>query len=95
MLTEPLPVAIFVKLRYQDPLVNVIIEKWRVEREDVEEVLINHFKEIGIYSIDPLLEKSCFNKMLEWLEHSPTIWAMVKKGDDDELRRRASRRDHG
>lgn len=95
MLTEPLPVHIFVKLRYQDPLVNAITEKWRVEREDVEEVLIGHFTEIGIYSIEPVLEKICFEKMLDWLTNSPRVWAMVKKGDDDELRRRASRRDNG
>ena len=95
MLTEPLPISIFVKLKYQTKQVAAITEKWRVERDEIESLLIKHFLDIGIYSVEPTWEQECFDRMLDWLKRSPDIWSMVKKAADLEAQRRASRRDHG
>lgn len=94
MLTEPLPIPIFIRLRFQDPQVSSITEKWRVEREQIEDILINHFNEMGIFCVEPRLEETCFRKIVEWLTTSPAIWQVVKKAEDEENRRRANRREH-
>lgn len=92
MLTEPLPIAIFVKTRFHDSIILGIMEKWRVEASTVERMVINSFEEMGIYSVEPALEKMYFERMVRLLKFSPEIRQTVFKAAEAERRRKQQNR---
>ena len=91
MLTEPLPISIFVRTRFSDPNITAITDKWRVEGTIIETIVISHFEDMGLFSVNPSMEKDCFNTLMHFLYNSPEIYAIVKKAEAEELRRKQSR----
>jgi hypothetical protein len=92
MLTEPLPIEIFVATRFSEKAITNIIENWRVEPEQLQKMLVNYFREMGIFAVLPTMETELKDTLLLWLQNSPEIYQMVKKAEMQELMRRQSRR---
>lgn len=52
---QPLPIETFVSnIIADDREVTRIIENWNIEREEIAQILVNHFKSLGIYLVKPL-----------------------------------------
>ncbi|MFY7927524.1 MAG: hypothetical protein ACOVS5_01525 [Oligoflexus sp.] len=92
MLTEPLPIEIFVQTRFAEKAVVTIIENWRVESDDLQKIIIGYFKEMGVFSVLPQMEAELKLALLAWLETSPEIYQIVRKAEMQEQLRRQSRR---
>ncbi len=92
MLTEPLPIEIFVSSRFTEKDIVALIENWRVEKDDVQKMLANYFKEMGIYSVTPQMEAKAKKTMLFWLQNAPEIYTMVRKAEEQDVLRRQSRK---
>ncbi|MGE0172753.1 MAG: hypothetical protein AB7T49_08210 [Oligoflexales bacterium] len=91
MLTEPLPLDVFVTTRFEDKTIIQIFENWNVEVTFLQKIVITHFKELGIFHIRPDLEdfaKDTIKFVLQW---SPEIKAAVRKAEIEEEKRRQTR----
>tara|TARA_B100001094_G_C18137825_1_gene776129 strand:+ start:277 stop:564 length:288 start_codon:yes stop_codon:yes gene_type:complete len=91
MLTEPLPISVFVKTRFSDPVIAATTDKWRVEGSVIEKIVINHFEDMGIYSVNVGQEHGCLATLMSILYNSPEIYQMVEKARVAEQRRKQSR----
>lgn len=92
MLTEPLPIEIFVATRFTEKSVTNIIENWRVEPDHLQKMLVGYFREMGIFAVMPSMEAELKDVLLQWLQNAPDIYQIVKKAEMQELVRRQSRR---
>ncbi|MBC7661520.1 MAG: hypothetical protein H7249_17625 [Chitinophagaceae bacterium] len=92
MLVEPQPIEIYVAQRFNDKVLLLIIEDWRIESEILEKIIVAYFKEMGIFSVPPLLEKKIRQTIPFLLQNSPEIFARVRKAQAAEALRRQSRR---
>ncbi len=92
MLTEPLPIELFVITRFSDKSVTSITENWRVESVQLQKIIVNYFKEMGIFSVLPPMEAELKETIIYWLKNSPEIFQLVRKADLQEQLRRQSRR---
>ncbi len=94
MLTEPLPIEIFVTTRFTEKNVIAITENWRIESEELQKMIVNYFREMGIYSVLPAMEVELKASLLYFLQNSPDIYKIVKKAEaQEELRRQTKRLD--
>lgn len=94
MLTEPLPIEIFVTTRFTEKSVISITENWRIESEELQKMIVNYFREMGIYSVMPRMEAELKTALLAFLHNSPDIYKIVKKAEaQEELRRQTKRLD--
>ena len=92
MLVEPQPIEIFVANRFNDKVLLAIVEDWRIESEILEKIIVNYFREMGIYSVPPSLEKKIIQTIPFLLQNSPEIFVRVRKAQAQEALRRQSRR---
>ena len=81
MLTEPLPIQIFVNTRFQEKEIIEIIEKWRIESEELQSLVTREFKEMGIYSVTPTLEREIKQLLVGILVNSPDIIELVSRAE--------------
>ena len=81
MLTEPLPIQIFVNTRFQEKEIIEIIEKWRIESEELQSLVIREFREMGIYSVTPTLEREIKQLLVGILVSSPDIIELVRRAE--------------
>lgn len=92
MLTEPLPIELFVITRFSDKSVTNITENWRVEPAQLQKLIVGYFKEMGIFSVMPQMENELKETIVSWLQNSPEVYQLVRKADLQEQLRRQSRR---
>ena len=92
MLTEPLPIEVFIAARFSEKAVISITENWRIEADELQKMLAGYFREMGIFEVLPSMEAELKVAMLAWLQNSPEIYQIVKKAEAQELKRRQSRR---
>tara|TARA_B100000902_G_C26630251_1_gene584128 strand:- start:5 stop:295 length:291 start_codon:yes stop_codon:yes gene_type:complete len=92
MLTEALPIDIFVSVRFAERPIQKIIDEWRIEAGDIQKIIVTHFKEMGIYQVEPRLEASTMEFILFLLENSPEIVRMIEEMRQQEKKRQISRR---
>ncbi len=92
MLTEPLPIEIFVATRFTEKAVTNITENWRVESTHLQKLIVNYFREMGIFAVLPSMEAELKVVLINWLQNSPEIYSIVKKAEQQEAVRRQSRR---
>lgn len=91
MLTESLPISIFVKTRFHDPQISKIIEDWPVESSRIENIAIATLEEMGIFAVQPHLEREMTNYLIHIITQSPEIRGILSKAIADEKKRRRSR----
>ncbi|MCX6131182.1 MAG: hypothetical protein NTX25_19255 [Proteobacteria bacterium] len=92
MLTEPLPIEIFVTTQFTEKAITSITENWRVEPEQLQKMIVGYFREMGIFEVLPTMEVQLRQVLVSWLVNSPEIYSLVKKAEAQELMRRQSRR---
>ncbi|WP_141736008.1 hypothetical protein [Oligoflexus tunisiensis] len=92
MLTEPLPIEIFVATRFTEKTITNITENWRVEPEQLQKMIVSYFREMGIFAVLPSMEAELKETLMVWLQNSPDIYQLVKKAEMQEMVRRQSRR---
>lgn len=83
MLTEPLPINLFIETCFERKEIKSITDQWRVETGEIKEIMISYFGEMGIYSVTPELESYVRRQLPDLLRSSPEI---VKKVADAERR---------
>lgn len=91
MKSEAHTIEDFVLRRLSNPRVIAVVENWRVEPEIVSSVLINHFREIGIYFVERGHEEMMMKNIIHHLKHSPELIKEVRKAQDDEIAKKRTR----
>ena len=91
MLTEPLPIHTFVATSFQKPPIVALIENWRIDTNVLQGILVQHIRELGIFSVSPYFEKELFAFIMYLLRHSPDIRVRVKKADEVDKARKFTR----
>ena len=92
MLTESLPIEIFVTLRFAEKAILNITENWRIDAEKLHSIIVGYFREMGIFEVQPKMEAELTQILKVWLQNSPEIYGLVKKAEAQDLLRRQSRR---
>lgn len=92
MLTESLPIEVYVGYRFKDKVILGIIENWRIEPEVLEKTIVTYFREMGIFSVTPQLDASIRDSITHLLVNSPEIFSKVKKAEAQEAMRRQNKR---
>lgn len=91
VLTEPLPIETWINLHIADNKITAAMENWRVEPERVQQIVVAHFKEMGIFMVEPSLEGLLFEKMLFIILNAPEIQSLLRKAEQAEARKKANR----
>ena len=81
MIIEKIPIEIYVKTKFEEKSIISIIENWRVESEEVQEIIISQFKELGMFEVDPIFEKDLKPVIVGFLTNSPQILKLVKRAE--------------
>ncbi len=95
MLTEPLPIEIFVTMRFEERRIARMIENWPIESKTLVKIVIGHFKEMGLYTVSGDTELQVFENIISLLRSSPQIAELVHKAQAAEAARRQSRHAQG
>lgn len=91
MLTENLPLSLYVKMMFQDKKVLKTIENWPLEPETLEKIVISTIEEMGIYEVTPKLEGDMLDIIIDIIKKSPDILDLLKKAQEAEKRRKSNR----
>jgi hypothetical protein len=72
---QPLSIDLFVgNLITEDREINRMIENWNIEKEEIIQILIQHFKSLGIYMVKPLEFSVLIRKNIVFqLKFNPTL----------------------
>ena len=87
MSQDEIPVLLFVAQHYSTPIVQRLVENWRIEPIRVIEKLADHLREMGIYRVPYKHERLLMSHIIHLLRHSPEIQRMVSKASQDEAKR--------
>jgi hypothetical protein len=78
--TETVPVEEFVSVEFTTPEVRNLMATWPLPPEQVEVVVINHFRSLGIYRVHPFQQKTVLKaELLRYLETSTELAEMIDK----------------
>jgi hypothetical protein len=91
MTPDLIPIQQFVTQRYLSPTIQKIVDGWRLEPQHVIEKLIEHFREMGIFSVSFRHEALLTRDLIHQLRNSPEIYRMVLKARSDDLRKQRNR----
>jgi hypothetical protein len=91
MTPELVPINRFVLQKYQTPMVQKIVESWRLEPQVVIEKLVEHFREMGIFAVSFQHERLITASIVHHLKHSPDIARLVLRARNEELRKQRNR----
>ncbi|MFW7379097.1 MAG: hypothetical protein ACOH5I_09850 [Oligoflexus sp.] len=81
MLTEPLPIRVFVRTNLERSEVKHIVEHWRVDFTVLIQLICNHFHDMGWYEVRPELEKVARKTMVMILKSSSDILIKVAEAE--------------
>lgn len=95
MLTEPLPIEIFVTMRFEERRVARMIENWPIETKTLMRIVIGHFREMGLYTVSSETEMQVIENIIMLLKTSPQIAELVHKAQAAEAARRQNRHSQG
>ena len=72
-----------------------ITDSWNIEREEVVSIIIAHFKELGIFYVDPMKHAKIIYKNIHFqLKNSPDLMARIKKINEEIERAKARHSRH-
>ena len=61
-----------------------ITDSWNIERDEVVSIPINHFRELGIFFVEPMRHADIIYKNIHFqLKHSPDLIARIKKINEE------------
>jgi len=88
---EGVPISQFVALKFSLFKIQKIVESWRVEPKLIIEKLVEHFREMGIFTVYYGHDEIVINNMMFILKNSPDIQNIVQRANSDELKRQRTR----
>ena len=91
MLTEDLPIDVYISSSFTDKDVSAITDGWRVENEVLINIISGYFKDLGIYRARPIGESYLKKQILFLLNNAPEIVELVKRAEANELLRHQSK----
>lgn len=91
MLTEPLPIDIFIATRFEERRIAKFIENWPLEAEVLVKIVAQHFKDMGVYQVSGSLDASLTDMIITILRNSPAVGDLLHKAELAEAARRQSR----
>lgn len=68
MILEPTPIEHFIARQYRTPMVQKLMESTNAESERVISHIADHFREMGIYSVEAVSEQVVKDAMLHQLK---------------------------
>lgn len=92
MLTEPLPVAIFIDTCFERKNIKTMTDQWRVETDELKSIILSYYQEMGIYSVYPSLEHHIRREIPRLLQSSPEVLRRVAEAERRERMLSRSRR---
>lgn len=91
MLTEPLPIDIFIAVRFEDRKIMKVIESWPIEADALRKIVSQHFKDMGIFHAAGTLDAHLTETIIKILKNSPVIADLLHKAQLADVARRQSR----
>lgn len=88
---DELPISAYIHTAFALPQVQKIVENWRVDPEKVIDMLIEHFKDMGILRVPRGHQPILYQSLVHYLRFSPELQAMVSRTKQDEVRRQRTR----
>ena len=81
MLVDKLPIEIYINQKFESKEIIKLIESWRVESEVLRDAVVQAFREMGIYQIEPASEHLMGSVIISVLKNSPDIYKLVKRAE--------------
>lgn len=85
------PIADFVTQRYMSPMIQKMVDGWRVEPQLVVERAIEYFREMGIYTVPHRQNALILKNLIRYLKTSADLQRLVARARQDELKRQRNR----
>ena len=81
MNVDKVPIEIYINLKFQDKDIIKFVENWRVESEELRDVVVEHFREMGIFQTEPTTEPMLKDVIRGVLANSPKIVKLVARAE--------------
>lgn len=81
MYVEPIPLYIFIKQSFEYKEIKSVTDQWRVETQQLINIILAQINELGIYEVNPGMEVYMRKILLEFLRTSPEIIKMVHEAE--------------
>ena len=81
MITESVPLQIYIRQSFDTKEIKAVTDQWRVETGQLMNIVISHLNEIGVYSVAPNNEKFMKEVILAFLNNSPEIIKLVHEAE--------------
>lgn len=78
---EPQPIAMFIKKKLEHPRIKPILDGWSIDNDELLELLIHHFEDMGCYMADPNAESALSDCLVSFLKYSPEIILKVSEAE--------------
>ena len=91
MQPEPVPLEYFIQSCLTDKAVREITEGWRIEMDQLQSILVQHFRDMGIFFVAPSHVGMLKDTLMHHLKHSIEIRKVLKKLDLEVQARRKVR----
>lgn len=88
---EGIPISQFISQKFTLLKIQKIIESWRIEPKSIVDKLVEHYREMGIFTVHYGHEEIIVNNMVFLLKNSPEIQHIVQRANQDELKRQRTR----
>jgi len=93
MQIEPIAIDVFVSKCLETSRVQTYTSKWRIEHNVLEKILSDHFRDMGIFVVSPAQHKTILNHIIQFLQNSPELAALIRKTEKKENSKRRARTD--
>lgn len=84
MLTEPLPIQVFIRASFERREVKAIIDAWRIDYNDMVQILSSHFMDMGWYDTQPEQEPIALETLVFLLKSSSELILKVNEAEKRE-----------
>jgi hypothetical protein len=91
MAPDNVPIYAYVQQKYGSAAVQRLVEGWRLESKVIIDRIVDHFRDMGIYTVSRQNEVLIVKGILHQLRHSPEILRLVVRANLEEQRRTRSR----
>ena len=81
MNVDQLPIELYINQKFQEKDIIKLIETWRVEPEELRDAVIAHFRDMGLFLVEPVSESLMKGMIIAILSNSPDIFKLVKRAE--------------
>ena len=95
ILTEPLPISTFVRLRFNETRINKVTESWPLDLTHMENIVIKYLEEMGIFTAGDSTEEIVMDLIVAILRFAPEVTSVLYKAREQEKKRKEKRHAEG